>query len=307
MFFNLFRKKEISTVLPVVRGKYKYNVSMKKKTRFRVGGEAEVVFYPEDAEDLKTFLLNKPHNMPFFVLGSGSNILVRDGGIVGAVIKLSERWFRRYEIKENKLTCYAGLKNSELFKIMCEKGLSGLEFLCTIPGTIGGSVRSNAGCFGYSVSDFLDSALIIDSSGEEKEVHLEDLKLGYRSSLFPDDWIVLAITFNMKKASAQEIKKKIKEYETYRKEHQPYDKCTAGSFFKNPAGLKAWQLIKKCGCDKLKSGGAEVSDVHCNFIINSGDASAEDIENLSDEIIKIVKEKTSVQLETEVKKVGIKK
>ena len=307
MIFNLFAKNEISEFLPKVRGKYKYNVPMKKKTRFRVGGEAEVVFYPKDAEDLKTFLQNKPQNMPFFVLGSGSNVLVRDGGIVGAVIKLSEAWFRRYEVKENKLTCYSGLKNAELLKIMCETKLGGLEFLCTIPGTIGGSLRSNAGCFGYSVSDFLESALVIDSSGEEKEVHLEDLNLGYRTSLFPDDWIVLAITFKMQKASDHEIRKKVKEYEAYRRAHQPFDKQTAGSFFKNPAGLKAWELIKKCGCDKLKSGGAEVSDLHCNFIINSGQASAEDIEKLSDEIIKVVKEKTSVQLEPEVKKVGIKK
>lgn len=307
MIFNPFKKNEIAKYLPEVRGTYKYNVSMKKHTRFGVGGEAEVVFLPKDIDDLRTFIRNKPRNMPIFVLGGGSNVLVRDGGIIGAVIKLSSPFFSKYEINGNSLMCYAGMNNHKLLDIMCEHQLSGLEFLCTIPGTIGGAIRSNASCFGYSISDFFESALIVDGEGEIKIVEAGDFKFGYRSSLFPEDWIVLAVIFKLKPGEKQEVKNKVKEYEEYRKAHQPYDKRTAGSFFKNPDGLKAWELIKKAGCNNLKCGDAQVSPFHCNFIINNGNATAENIERLADEIIKKVKEKTFITLEPEVKKVGVRK
>ena len=306
MIFDSFKKNQIAEYLPRVRGKYKYNVSMKKHTRLGVGGNAEVVFLPVDTQDLCDFLHNKPRNMPIFVLGGGSNVLVRDGGIIGVVIKLSAPFFKRHEVKGKNVTCFAGMNNRELANIMCEYRLGGLEFLCTIPGTIGGALRSNAGCFGYCIGDFLESALISDGQGEVRIVSAEDFKLGYRSSLFPEDWIVLALTFELFPSTRHEIRKKIKEYDNYRKEHQPYNMRTAGSFFKNPDGLKAWELIKKCGCDKFKHGGAEVSELHCNFLINKGNATAEDIEILAEQIATKVKETTFIQLETEVKKVGVK-
>ena len=304
---NLFYKNKIEEFLPPVRGKYLFNVKMKKHTYMGVGGEAETVFCPADTDDLRDFLRNKPYNMPIFVMGGGSNLLVRDGGIVGVVIKLSSSFFKKIEIKNTKMTCYAGVNNGSLKRVMIDSKLSGLEFLCTIPGTVGGAVRTNSGCFGKSVSDVLDSAMIMDSTGEIKEVYPEDLKLSYRSSLFPDDWIILSLTFNMQPCNKHEIKSTLEQYEQYRKEHQPYNEHTAGSFFKNPEGLKAWQLIKKCGCDKLKHGGAEVSEKHCNFIVNTGNATAEDIELLADEIVEKVYAQTSIRLEWEVKKVGIKK
>lgn len=307
MIFDLFKKNEIEKYLPKVRGKYKYNVSMKKHTRFGVGGDAEVVFLPKDIDDLSYFLRNKPRNMPIFVLGAGSNVLVRDGGIIGTVIKLSSPFFKQSKADGNKLTCYAGMYNRELLRLMCDHKLGGLEFLCTIPGTIGGSVRSNAGCFGSAVGDFLESALIINGEGETAIVEAADFKFGYRQSLFPEDWIVLAVTFNLKPENKQTIKNKVKEYEEYRQAHQPYNKRTAGSFFKNPDGLKAWELIKKSDCNNLKCGDAQVSPLHCNFIINNGNATAENIEHLADEIIARVRKKTYITLEPEVKRVGVKK
>ena len=209
MIFNPFKKSQIAEYLPEIRGKYKYNVSMKKHTRFAVGGNAEVVFLPADTDDLCSFLHNKPKNMPIFVMGGGSNILVRDGGIVGVVIKLSAPFFKRYEANNKSLTCYAGMHNNKLAEIMCEYQLGGLEFLCTIPGTIGGALRSNAGCFGHCVGDFLESALIVDAQGEVKVVAAEDFKLGYRCSIFPEDWIVLALTFKLETSTVSEIRKKI--------------------------------------------------------------------------------------------------
>lgn len=306
MIFSLFAKNKISEYLPKVKGIYKYNVSMKKHTRFGVGGNAEVVFLPKNIDDLGTFLQNKPKNMPIFVLGGGSNVLVRDGGIIGTVIKLSAPFFKKNEINGNRLMCYAGMNNRNLLKIMCENNLGGLEFLYTIPGTIGGAIRSNAGCFGHCVGDFMESALIMNGEGKTEIVSAEDFKLGYRSSLFPEDWIVLAVIFKLETSDKQEIMKKVKEYEEYRKAHQPCDKRTAGSFFKNPDGLKAWELIKKANCNNLKCGDAMVSPLHCNFIINNGNASADDIERLADEIVKRVKYATSITLEPEVKKVGVK-
>ncbi len=308
MYFNPLKKNQMAEMLPKVRGKYLYNVPMKRHTKLCVGGDAEVVFCPEDIADLQDFLRQKPENIPMFVLGGGSNVLVRDGGIAGVVVSLtSSKFFRKYEVENNLLTCYAGLHNEKLLRIMCDSYLGGLEFLASIPGTIGGAVRTNAGCFGYCIGDFLQSAMIVDSTGELKKVYPEDLNLGYRSSLFPDDWIVVSLTFKLRPSTKHEIKNKIKEYQEYRLEKQPYNKRTAGSFFKNPDGLKAWELIKKSGAQNLKVGGAEVSDKHCNFIINSGNATAEDIEKLAEEIVNLVKRKTYITLEWEVKRVGVKK
>jgi len=308
MHFNPLKRNQIADMLPKVRGKYIYNVPMKRHTKLGVGGEAEVVFCPEDIVDLQDFLRQKPENIPLFVLGGGSNVLVRDGGILGVVVSLtSSKYFRRYDISADLLTCGAGLRNEMLAKIMCDAELGGLEFLASIPGTIGGAVRTNAGCFGYSLSDFLQSALIVDSTGEVKTVYPQDLNLGYRTSLFPDDWIVLSLTFKLFPSSEQQIKDKVKQYQMYRLEKHPYDKRTAGSFFRNPDGLKAWELIKKSGAQGMKSGGAEVSEKHCNFIINNGNATAEDIEKLAEKVINLVKQKTFVTLEWEVKKVGVDK
>ena len=306
MFNSLF-KKSLTDILPKVRGKYLKNVPLSKHTWFGVGGPAEVMFIPEDLEDLSHFLLRRPYNVPICLIGGGSNLLIRDGGIPGVVIKLDSPYFRQIKINENSITCFAGLKNIDLKKILLNEELGGLEFLCSIPGCIGGSIKTNAGCFGKCIKDVLLGATIVDGNGEVKEILPDDLQLSYRNSLFPDDWIIVSITLKTEKSTKEKINKILEDQKEYRIKNQPYNEKTAGSTFKNPEGLRAWELIKKSGCADLHIGGAKVSEKHCNFLINTGKATAADIETLGDTIVEKVKEQTSITLEWEVKKMGINK
>jgi UDP-N-acetylmuramate dehydrogenase len=281
-------------------------VALKKYTWFGVGGPAEVMFFPEDAADLSVFLQNKPSDIEACVIGGGSNLLVRDGGIKGVVIKLDSPFFKKIEVSENKIRCYGGVHNTTLKKTLCENQIGGLEFLCSVPGTIGGSVKTNAGCFGKCIGDVLISATVVDHLGKIFEVEAKDLNLSYRESRFPQDWIIVALTFKTEFSPSCDITKILEEHAAYRRSHQPCNVKTAGSTFKNPQGFRAWELIKQAGCDALSVGDAKVSEKHCNFLVNTGNASAEDIEKLGDEIVRRVKEKTSVTLEWEVKKIGVR-
>lgn len=303
---HLFRPSLID-ILPKVKGKYQKDVPLSKHTWFGVGGPAEVMYHPQDEEDLSHFIKTKPYNLPLCVIGGGSNLLVRDGGIPGVVIKLDTTAFRKITIEDNLITCGAGVKNAELKKVMIEHRLGGLEFLCSIPGVIGGSVKTNAGCFGKEVKDVIEKATIINGMGEIKTIGVNDLLLSYRSSYFPDDWIIISLTLKATPASAEEIQKKLEEQKSYRQKNQPYKAKTAGSTFKNPEGLKAWELIQKSGCKDLSVGGAKVSEIHSNFLINTGHATAKDIETLGETIIQRVKQKTSITLEWEIKRLGIQK
>ncbi len=305
--FNFFKNNPMLKLLPKVKGKYLNNVNLSKHTWFGVGGPAEVMYIPADENDLSYFLKNCPKNIPTFVIGGGSNLLVRDGGIPGVVIKLDSPAFKKITINGSQITCGAGLKNIELKKHLISNELGGLEFLCSIPGVIGGSVKTNAGCFGKEVKDVISSAQIINGNGEIKTIDVKDLELDYRTSCFPEDWIILSITFNAVKDSKENIEKTLAEHKAYRQANQPYNQKTAGSTFKNPKGLRAWELIKKSGCDSLVVGGAKVSDKHCNFLINTGNATAKDIETLGENIISQVRQKTYITLEWEVKRVGIDK
>ena len=301
-------KDNLVEILPEVKGTYKKDVPMSKYTWFAVGGPAEVMFSPHDEKDLALFLKTKSYNLPICVVGGGSNLLVRDGGIPGVVIKLDSKYFRRIIVNEDKsITCFAGVKNVELKKVMLEQERGGLEFLCSIPGVVGGSVKTNAGCFGRSVKDVIQSATIVDGNGEQAVVGVDDLMLSYRSSFFPDDWIITSITFRTEPSSKEQIDKILDEQKQYRMQSQPYNERTAGSTFKNPEGLRAWELIKKAGCCGLSVNGAKVSEKHCNFLINTGNATAHDLETLGETIVSRVKEATSITLEWEVKRMGISK
>ncbi len=303
--FTGLKKSSLIDILPEVRGKYLKDVNLSKHTWFGVGGPAEVMFVPYDLDDLCYFLRHKPYNVPVCLIGGGSNLLIRDGGVLGVVIKLDSPFFRKLELHTKSITCYAGLKNIELKKVLLDNGLGGLEFLCSIPGCIGGSIKTNAGCFGKCIKDVLISATIVNSLGQVKEITPEDLQLSYRSSFFPDDWIIVSITLKTENAEKEKIAQILDEHKQYRMKSQPYNQRTAGSTFKNPEGLKAWELIKKSGCANLQVGGAKVSEKHCNFLINTGNATAADIEELGETIIKKVKEKTSITLEWEIKRMGI--
>ena len=294
-------------LLPKVRGKYQCNEPLSKHTWFGVGGPAEIMYHPQDIDDLKYFLQNKPHNIPVLLLGGGSNLLVRDGGIPGVVIKLDNKAFQKIEVGKDYIKCGAGVHNVDLKKHILKNNIGGLEFLCSIPGVIGGSIKTNAGCFGSEIKDVLISAEVINSLGQINTLPAEDFNLSYRSSFFPDDWIILSMTLKTYAETTEHIQQKLDEQKAYRLAHQPYNAKTAGSTFKNPQGLRAWELIKNSGCADLCVGGAKVSEIHNNFLINTGTATADDIEQLGEKIIACVKEKTSITLEWEVKRLGIKK
>lgn len=301
------KKNDLVKLLPEVKGKYLCNVPMSKHTWFAVGGPAEVMFFPEDDDDLSWFLKAKPYNLPICVVGGGSNLLVRDGGIPGVVIKLDSPYFKRWSPGEGEITCGAGMRNADLKKIMLENKLGGLEFLVSIPGHLGGAVKTNAGCFGRELKDVLVKATIVNGDGEIREVPAADLSLSYRSSVFPDDWIITALTLKVEPKAPEETLQIINEQKNYRIKVQPHNVKTAGSTFKNPEGLRAWELIKKAGCADLHINGARVSDKHCNFLVNAGGASAHDIETLGETIVQRVKEETSITLEWEIKRMGIHK
>jgi len=307
MFEKFFSKDNLIEILPAVRGKYIENVKLSKHTWFGVGGPAEVLFVPEDVDDLKSFLIRKPEAVPVTVIGGGSNLLVRDGGIPGVVIKLDSPAFSRVSFNGEEVTIGAGLKNTDLKKKLIGHGIGGLEFICSIPGCIGGLIRTNAGCFKRSTSEALIKAHIMNEWGEVCEVEADDFHFSYRSSMFPENWIILDATLKGYKEKPEEIKKVMDEQLAYRKSHQPINQKTAGSTFKNPDGLAAWKLIDEAGCKGLTVGGAAVSDMHCNFLINKGSATADDLEQLGELIVARVKEKKAITLEWEVRRMGVKK
>lgn len=289
--------------LPKVRGIYKFNELLNRYTWLNVGGPADVMFLPEDEEDLRSFLRQKKPDDAVFVLGGGSNLLVRDGGIAGVVVKLANENFAKWRIADDILYCGAGRSNFALKNVVAENGLGGLEFLCSIPGTIGGAVCGNAGCFGSEMANVLQTARVIDGAGDIFEVTNADLGFGYRRSAFPADWIVLEVGMRFEKTDAAKVAQIIEQNAEYRRAHQPQGIKTAGSTFKNPEGMAAWRLIKEAGGDAFVFGGAKLSAQHCNFLHNEGNSAA-DIEKLCAAVQKAVREKCGVELEPEVKTVG---
>ncbi len=292
--------------LPKVRGEYKYNESLKKHTWLNVGGKADVMFFPKDEVDLQMFLREKPNNIPFFILGNGSNLLIRDGGINGVVIKLSSPYFSQWKLKDNKLVLGSGLKNVLLKNILLENELGGLEFLCSIPGCLGGAVRSNAGCFGSEISQIFLTAKVMDGKGNIFAATAADFHFSYRNSSFPQDWILLQVELQTQQAPRKQIEDILIKNMMYRQEHQPQNIRTAGSTFKNPQQNAAWKLIKESGACNLKVGGASFSAKHCNFFVNDGTATAADLEKLGEDTRKLVYQKFGINLEWEVKVMGRK-
>lgn len=308
MFKFMFSKKSpLIELLPEVRGRYLSNILLSRHTWLGVGGEAEVMYLPADVKDLCSFLRHKPPYIPICVIGGGSNLLVRDGGIPGVVIKLENDYFRQISINGCEVACGAGFHNANLKKHLLQHEIGGLEFLCSIPGVLGGSLKTNAGCFGREIKDVLRRVTIVNGQGKVMEIAAADFSLSYRSSCFPEDWIIVSLTMEGHPDSRENIEKTLSEHLSYRREHQPRGQKTAGSTFKNPEGLRAWELIKKSGCADLQIGGAKVSDKHCNFLINTGNATAKDIETLGETIRKKVRQTTSINLEWEVRRLGIDK
>jgi len=291
--------------LPSVRGSYRENVNLAKINWFNVGGNAQVVFRPQDVEDLSFFLKNKSDDIKVTVLGVGSNLLVRDGGIDGVVIRLG-RGFTELKCEGTKLTAGAGALSFNAAMYAASGDIAGLEFLCGIPGTIGGALFMNAGAYGSDVSSVLESAEIIDEAGNINTVTPSDIGYIYRGNTLPDGVIFTKGVFKGQHGKRVDIENRINDITNARADTQPIKSRTSGSTFKNPDGKKAWQLIDEAGCRGMKIGGAQVSEKHCNFFINTGNATAEDIEKLGEEVRKRVKETSGVELQWEVKIIGNK-
>ncbi len=297
-----------------MRGRLTADAPLDRITWFRVGGPAEVMFRPADREDLIAFLAAKPADVAVTLLGLGSNSLVRDGGVPGVVVRLG-REFAKVEAAADsdgtEVICGAGAIDINVAKAAALAGIGGLEFLCGVPGTIGGGLRMNAGAYGKEFKDVLVWAEALDSSGRLQRLGVEDMGFAYRRSGVPADWTFLAARLAGHKDDPEAIQARMGEIQEARSGSQPVRSRTGGSTFKNPpaeasGGRKAWQLIDAAGCRGLRVGGAQVSEMHCNFLINTGDASAADLEDLGEEVRRRVEAETGVRLEWEIRRVGVR-
>lgn len=290
--------------LPPLRGRLSENAELAKVTWFRVGGPAEVMFRPADREDLADFLKNTPSDIPVTVIGVASNLLVRDGGIPGVTVRLG-RDFADITTEDHDVICGAAALDLNVAKAACAAGVAGLEFLSGVPGTIGGGLRMNAGAYGREIKDVLVAAEVIDSQGVLRWVPAAELGHSYRQASFPADWVCVGARFRGESGAPEDIKARMDEIQTQRAESQPIRNRTGGSTFKNPLDGKAWQLIDAAGCRGLTVGDAMVSELHCNFLINRGQATATDLETLGEEVRARVKRHSGVELEWEIKRIGV--
>jgi UDP-N-acetylmuramate dehydrogenase len=289
--------------LPKVRGSYRLNADLSKTNWFGVGGPAEILFRPKDIDDLIFFLKNRDDNLQITILGVGSNIIIRDGGIAGVVIRLGGEFAKiNHENDTVKIGAGCLCSNAALYSKI--NGLGGLEFLTGIPGSVGGAMAMNAGCYDSDISKVLISATAIDFDGNLITLNNEDFGFKYRSNKLPKNLILIEGTFQTFASSASEVGTKIAEFNKKREATQPIRNKTGGSTFKNPGHKKAWELIDEAGCRGMKIGDAQMSEKHCNFMINLGSARAKDLIDLGNKVINLVKEKTGVTLEWEVKIIG---
>ncbi len=289
--------------LPPVRGRYAANAPLGRVTWFRTGGDAEVLFRPADAADLAHFLANRPPEVPLTVIGLGSNLLVRDGGVPGVTIRLG-REFAKIAANGARIDAGAGALDSSVALAACEAGIAGLEFLSGVPGTVGGALRMNAGAFGREMKDVIVAATALDGKGARHELDNAALGFAYRRAGVPEDWIFIAARLQGEPGDPGVIAARLAEIRRTREESQPVRAATGGSTFKNPPGMKAWELIERAGCRGLGLGSAMVSEKHCNFLINTGGAKADDIERLGEDVRRRVKSATGVELEWEIRRIG---
>lgn len=289
--------------LPEVRGRYRFNADLSKSNWFQVGGHAEVLFKPEDADDLAHFIKHKPKGVPITLLGVGSNLIIRDGGIKGIVIRLG-RGFAKCEVDGEMLYAGAGCLDINVAKVAAEAGLSGLEFLSGIPGTIGGALAMNGGAYGSDISQIVTRIQAIDAHGNLCEESPATFQYRYRHATIPEGWIFTRTTLKGMPGKKEDIEARMQQIHKEREASQPIRSRTGGSTFKNPTGYKAWELIDKAGCRGLRIGDAQISELHCNFMINHGNATATDLEELGEEVRRRVKAQSGVLLEWEIKRIG---
>lgn len=292
---------ELLKILPKVRGIYRENAEL--KSWFDVGGKAEIMFRPADVADLQEFLRNCPKEIPINILGAASNVIIRDQGVKGVVIRLGGE-FAKISHNEEFIKVGAATLCGNVALFSKNTALAELEFLSGIPGSIGGAVAMNGGCYGSDLSQILVSATALDFNGNLVELKNSDFEFFYRGSKISKNFIFVEAVLRGKKSSNEIVANKISELNQQREKAQPIRAKTGGSTFKNPEGLKAWQLIDEAGCRGMKNGGAQISEKHCNFLINQKDASAQDLIDLGNKVKKLVQEKSGVTLEWEIKILG---
>jgi UDP-N-acetylmuramate dehydrogenase len=292
--------------LPRVKGPYQTNAAIRDLTWFRAGGPAEVLYIPPDTDDLASFLKETPSDIPVTVIGVGSNLLVRDGGVDGVVIRLGRGFMNVAAEPMHRLRAGAAVLDVAAAKAALEAGIAGLEFMRGIPGTVGGGLRMNAGAYGREFKDVLIEAIALDRRGERVRLSNAQMGFDYRRSSAPPDLIFVEALFQGSSGDKAAIEARMNEITDARSTTQPIKSRTGGSTFKNPHSEKAWQLIDKAGCRGLRRGDAEVSTMHCNFLINHGNATGDEIEALGEEVRAKVKAATGVELEWEIKRIGKK-
>ncbi len=295
---------ELKAILPELRGRLIASTRLADITWFRVGGPAEVLYTPADESDLAYFLRHVPADLPVFVIGLGSNLLVRDGGVAGVVIRLG-RGFGEIKVEPgHRLRVGTAVPDVKVARAAADAGIDGLAFYRGIPGSIGGALRMNAGAHGTETKDVLFSARAVDRSGNIHELSNADMGFTYRHCGIPEDWIFTEALYEGRPGDPAQIQKKMDEVADYREQNQPIKERTGGSTFKNPPGNSSWKLIDAAGCRGLRIGGAHVSNMHCNFLINDANATAEDIETLGETVRARVKAESGITLNWEIIRLG---
>lgn len=290
--------------LPPVRGRYEAQAPIARYTWFRAGGPAEILYRPADVTDLANFLAGKPDDVPVTMLGVGSNMLVRDGGIPGVVVRLG-RPFSTIRIEGTQISAGAMALDYNVAKAARDAGIAGFEFLAGIPGTIGGGLRMNAGAYGRELKDLVIEVMALTPQGDIEALALEDWAPRYRGCGVPTDWIFTGCAMEGAWGNSDDIARAMELVQEAREETQPIRTRTGGSTFKNPNGQKAWELIDRAGCRGLRLGNAQVSEKHCNFLVNLGGATAADIEGLGEEVRRRVRDATGIELEWELERIGV--
>lgn len=294
---------DLKAAMPELRGRLLANQPLAGLTWFRVGGPAQVLFMPDDEADLSYFLSNLPGDIGVTVVGLGSNLIVRDGGVPGVVVRLG-RGFNEISIEGLDVRAGTAVPDLRVAQAAQKAGIGGLAFMCGIPGGVGGALRMNGGAYGRETKDALVEARAVDWAGRVHLLRNVDMDYTYRHCGAPEDFIFTQAHFAGQKGDPDAIAADMERISQSRGATQPIKTRTGGSTFKNPPGQKAWQIIDAAGCRGLRIGGAQVSELHCNFLINLGDATAADIETLGETVRQRAKDSSGVELEWEIKRIG---
>jgi UDP-N-acetylmuramate dehydrogenase len=294
---------DLKAAMPELRGRLLANQPLAGLTWFRVGGPAQILFMPDDEADLSYFLSNLPGDIGVTVVGLGSNLIVRDGGVPGVVVRLG-RGFNEISIEGLDVRAGTAVPDLRVAQAAQKAGIGGLAFMCGIPGGVGGALRMNGGAYGRETKDALVEARAVDWSGRVHLLRNVDMDYTYRHCGAPEDFIFTQAHFAGQKGDPDAIAADMERISQSRGATQPIKTRTGGSTFKNPPGQKAWQIIDAAGCRGLRIGGAQVSELHCNFLINLGDATAADIETLGETVRQRAKDSSGVELEWEIKRIG---